>query len=106
MGAKMDTQTAQPHRNIGFEATSIAYDSIRKAWVVRGFSECWDGLVVTEDVMRDAEIEWPEGCERIELNTANLMAVYDPRDRDKGIIEFEELRNSREWEAGFDEIPY
>lgn len=105
----MDAQTQRPHRNIGFEATSIKYeklDTVKWAWVVRGFSECWGGLVVSEDVMRQAGIDWPDDCKRIELNTANLMAVYDPQKRDEGIIEFEELRNSADWENGFDEIPY
>lgn len=105
----MDTQTQRPHRNIGFEVISITYeklDMVKWAWVVRGYHECWDGLVVSESVMRQAGIDWPDDCKRIALNTANLMAVYDPQKRGEGIIEFEELRNSEDWENGYDEIPY
>ena len=91
---------------MGFEATSITYEPIRSSWVVRGFHEAYDGLVVSEAVMQQAGIGPPEDCKRIELNTVNLMAVYDPRDRAAGIIELEPLRNSDDWENGYGEIPF
>lgn len=99
----------KPHRNRGFEATSIKYeelDMFKSAWVVRGFGEVGTGLVVSEEVMQQAGIEWPEGCEQIELNTENLAAIYDPQKRGEGIVRFEPLKNGEDWEQGFGEIPY
>lgn len=105
----VEQTNGQPHRNIGFEATSISYEKLNmheSAWVVRGYGEVGNGLVVSERVMREAGIDWPADCKRIELNTVNLAAVYDPRARSEGIVRFEPLGNGEGWENGCGEIPY
>lgn len=105
----MPDEDTKPHRFRGFEVTSIKFEKVdmsNSTWVVRGFNEVYDGLVVAEDVMHDAGIEWPDDCECIELNTENLAAIYDPQKRGEGIVRFEPLGNGEDWEQGFGEIPF